>query len=260
MNTQYLFTLLLLLLRRSGVIGMVLVLISGSAHASAEGRSARLSQSVVVSSTTSAQEQQRRLDIAPVRQDPGLLRFGSRPENRASRDTVSAHPSGGHLYRIFDAQSVLLWDYDDDGFYHKFRVSFDADVDYGEAHVYAKLYLSYEGGPWNHYFTTDVFHILDSVAYDDYVVVTRLLEGYPSGYYDVLIELYDADSGNQVTSFGPYDDWALSALPLEDDARDYNYPSSISYGGGSLDWLFALVLVFSGVVVAVNRKGLRRAR
>ena len=124
---------------------------------------------------------------------------------------------------------------------------FDADVDAGDAYVFAQLYLSFEGGPWNHYFTTDVFHILEDVGYDDYEVVTRLLEGYPSGYYDVLIELYDADGDTHVASYGPYEDLALSALPLEDQSRDALYPYSESHGGGGSLGLFSLLLLASGV-------------
>ncbi len=131
-------------------------------------------------------------------------------------------------------------------FFTSLRITFDADVDHGDAFVYAKLYLSLEGGPWNHYFTTDVFHILEDVSFDDYEVVTRLLEGYPTGYYDVLIELYDADWDLHVASYGPDEDGALRALPIEDEQRDYPgdvYPVSDSHGGGGSFGLMSLLLL-----------------
>ncbi len=48
-------------------------------------------------------------------------------------------------------------DYDGDGYYQTLTVVFDADIysydghDLGE--VYARLYLSENGGPWFHYYT-----------------------------------------------------------------------------------------------------------
>jgi hypothetical protein len=77
-------------------------------------------------------------------------------------------------------------------------------------------------------------------------VVTRLLEGYPTGYYDVLIELYDADWDLHVVSYGPNEDGALRALPLEDEQSDYvgdAQPVSDSHGGGGSLGLLSLFLL-----------------
>jgi len=178
------------------------------------------------------------LEAAPVEETPPLITTGSRLE-RASGAIVS-HPTG-RSFTIFDAQSVISRDEDEDGFYQNLRISFDADVSGDTAWVYAKLYLSLEGGPWNHYFTTDVFSIRGDASDDDYDVVTRLLDGYPSGYYDVLIELYDADYDLLVVNYGPYEDRDLAALPLEDSGRD----SGDDEGGGGATgagfWLLALL-------------------
>ena len=50
-------------------------------------------------------------------------------------------------YSIYDASVALLQDDDADGFHHRFEVRFDADTYFFSADVYARLYLSYQGGP-----------------------------------------------------------------------------------------------------------------
>lgn len=178
------------------------------------------------------------LEMAPVEEAPPLATAGGRPE-RVSRATVY-HPTG-RTFTISDAQSVISRDEDEDGFYQRLRINFDADVSGNTAWVYAKLYLSLEGGRWNHYFTTDVFTIDGNASDDDYEVVTKLLDGYPHGYYDVLIELYDADYDLLVVNYGPYEDSDLAALPLEDSEQDSDDEGG---GGGAMGaefWLLALL-------------------
>jgi hypothetical protein len=159
------------------------------------------------------------------------------------------------IFSIYDAKSELSRDGDGDGFNHHLRVTFDADVDEGDAYLYARLYLSYEGGPWNHYFTTDVFRISGDSTEDDYEVATRLLEGYPAGYYDLLIELYDADYDSFLTDYGPDQDIALRALPLEDRLRDgyddvYHYHDG---GGGGFGLIGLLLLALPGALTRLPK-------
>ena len=57
------------------------------------------------------------------------------------------------------------------------------------------MYLSYEGGPWNEYAETEDFTIFGTSSEDEYVLVSELMSGYPTGSYDILIELFDAYDG-----------------------------------------------------------------
>lgn len=149
---------------------------------------------------------------------------------------------------IYDASTTLISDFDGDGFYHRFTVAIDADTVYNESWVYATLYLSYEGGPWNYYATSTEFHIHGDSELDTFVIETELAEGFPAGYYDIRIELHDAEFGDYLLSYGPYDDASLSALPLEDSVYDHASASTAystevivaghSHGGLSL-WLVA---------------------
>ncbi len=166
---------------------------------------------------------------------------------------AAEHRSHDAGYWIYAAATDLTFDEDHDGFFSGIDVTFDADTDYFGAEVYARLYLSLEGGPWVHYYTTDVFTIYGAGGDDDYRVETDLLEGYPTGYYDLLIELYDIDYDEHVASFGPADSPNLSLLPLEDFTREigivtpFSPPVSSSSGGGGstgLVALFGLVLCY----------------
>ncbi|MEJ2692278.1 MAG: choice-of-anchor H family protein [Candidatus Thiodiazotropha sp.] len=222
------------------------------AAASAEEARTRLSQSVEGPVAGSSQNYAQRLDQAPLDQAKPLLSGGSRPES-ASQSRLLAHPTG-RVFSIADAQAVMSWDDDDDGFYHRLRVSFDPDVSGAEAWVYARLYLSLEGGPWNHYYTTDVFPINGDASDDAYEVVTRLQDGYPTGYYDVLIELYDADYDLLVLNYGPYEDRDLAVLPLEDSYRD-----SYEEGGGGAMGPGLLLLLLLPIIGFVHNRGIRAA-
>ncbi|MES9813926.1 MAG: choice-of-anchor H family protein [Candidatus Thiodiazotropha sp.] len=85
------------------------------------------------------------------------------------------------------------------------------------------------------------------VSDDEYEVATRLLDGYPSGYYDVLIELYDGDNDLLAVNYGPYEDGDLAVLPLEDSYRD-------DYGGGA-SGLMTLLLALTLLVIRFFKPG-----
>ena len=138
----------------------------------------------------------------------------------------SANPD----FSIYDVSTDLISDLDDDGFYHRFSVRIDADTYFDSAWVYARLYVSYEGGPWSWYATSEDYRISGDSTLDSFVIETELADGFPPGYYDVRIELYDADYGDFLLSYGPYDDSSLAALPLEDSYEDDTSGVSVGIG------------------------------
>jgi hypothetical protein len=124
-------------------------------------------------------------------------------------------------FGFFDAGSVLLTDRDRDGFHSEFRVRFDADVISGSALVYARLYLRRVGDTgWLLYHETDDFSIFEDDGDDDYFVTTKLDDGWPTGDYDVLIDLYESGFDGIVATIGPFDSDALALLPLEETGVD----------------------------------------
>ncbi|WP_259394787.1 choice-of-anchor H family protein [Shewanella sp. SR44-3] len=167
---------------------------------------------------------------------------------KSSQNATGALQSSGgfHRFNIYDAQSHLLEDFDGDNFYSTFSVTFDADVNgigFNEyANVYAELYVSQEGGPWLHYYSTEVFSIAGSTSYDDYRVLTTLQSGYQTAHYDVLIDLYEVGFSEPVASLSSNDVNTLYALPLESRDRDplyvETYPETYIEveAGGSLSW------------------------
>ena len=145
---------------------------------------------------------------------------------------------------IYEADVVLFYDDDGDGHFHGIDLLFDADTIYNVADVYAVVYLSYEGGPWNEYAVTEDFTIYGASATDEFVLVTELASGYPTGNYDLLIELFDAFDGTFLASYGPEDTSELAYLPLEDFNRDepgFDRPVTVSRGGGGASGMWLLL-------------------
>jgi hypothetical protein len=159
---------------------------------------------------------------------------------------------------FFHADVQLFNDDDHDGYYHGIDVLFDVDTIFETADVYAVLYLSYEGGPWNEYAVTDTFRIFGATSDDEYVVVTELTSGYPRGNYDLLIDLYDTWDGSLVATLGPEDSSALSYLPLEDfnrDDPDGGDTVVVVDGGGALDaWTVLAGLLYVLAIWLVRRR------
>lgn len=153
-------------------------------------------------------------------EEPALLTEGYREESDNSVVAVTLAHYSAHEITLYDASTELISDFNHDGFYHRFSVTIDADTIYESAYIYAELYLSYEGGPWNHYASSDAFHIYGDSDQDLYTIETELADGFMPGYYDIRIEIYDGDYNSRILSYGPYDDPSLSALPLEDSYYD----------------------------------------
>lgn len=155
--------------------------------------------------------------------------------------------SGSFDFWFYEADVILFSDDDNDGYFYGLDVLFDVDTIYSSADVYAVLYLSHEGGPWNEYAATEDFTIFGSSGSDEYVIVTELMTGYPTGSYDLLIELFDAWDGTFLASYGPADTSELSYLPLEDFNRDAPVQEVIVVsegGGGSIDgWMLGMLLL-----------------
>jgi len=205
--------------------------------------------------------------VGKVTQDEfgALVTQGSRAKSK--RSAVSSEPGAqqsgiarnattNNDFWIYRADVELFNDHDNDGHFHGIDLLFDADTYFIEADVYAVVYLSLNGGPWNEYSATDNFTLYGTSAEDEYVIVTELVSGYPTGSYDLLIEIFDAYDDSFLASFGPDDTSELAFLPLEDSNRDTPYvePPIIvrQRGGGSLGWL-SLLLLFCAQRIALRR-------
>ncbi|WP_228768456.1 choice-of-anchor H family protein [Shewanella sp. TC10] len=176
------------------------------------------------------------------------------PNSQSLTNHVSQQSIIGYRdFDIYEAYSRLFDDFDEDGFYQTFSVTFDADV-YGftqgePANVYAELYLSRNGGPWEHYYSTEVFTIYGDATDDDYELLTTLAQGYKTDYYDVLIDLYELGYEDIVATLSADESDGLYALPLESSDRDEVYEdeyvevieSEVIVSGGSVSWFMLLL-------------------
>ena len=188
----------------------------------------------------------------------------SRDKDRARVSTKASSVQSTSVntdFWFYLADVELYGDSDRDGYYSGIDLLFDVDTYYSVAVIYAVAYLSYEGGPWEEYAVTEDFTIFGSSGTDDYVIVTDLVSGYPRGDYDILIEVFDADTSEFLAWFGPEDTSELSFLPLEDMERDAPAPETRvivnSGGGGASDLLLLALLGFSAA--ATGRIRFRKA-
>ena len=249
-------------LGRSGLLALA-VSIVGITNVAAQSNIVESSEQKRLSVTTQFSKANRdRGELGTVTKDEfsALLQQGDRTAGKRSKDlskTSSATSQSLNTnFWFYTADVVLFNDNDRDGYFHGIDLLFDADTYYTFAEVYAVVYLSLDGGPWNEYAATENFSIFGASPDDEYVVVTELVTGYPSGSYDLLIELFDTYDDSFVASFGPSDTSELAFLQLEDAERDVAVTPGTTviveeHGGGSLGWLSLLMM---GAFVAASRR------
>ena len=153
---------------------------------------------------------------------------------------------------IYDAGIEMFFDADEDGYYRYLRVTFDVDSYFAHAWVYAALYLSADGVEWELLHETDDFRVEGETPDDAYEVEIELVSGYPPGDYDLLIELYDADTGVFQDELGPAQTSAFALLPLEDRDNDLPPPPVVivhEHGGGGATTLPFLLLAGAGAAL-----------
>lgn len=185
------------------------------------------------------------MGATPMTREQVIAKHTSQPIPSSSAATEDPYRAPiYHSFAIYDASSRLFEDFDYDGFYRTFSVTFDVDV-FGaylneRADLFAELYLSRNGGPWVHYYTTDVFTIYGDSTQDDYEVLTTLYTGYQTDHYDVLIDVYEVGYSGIVASISADNTDGLYALPLESRDRDSSSEVIIVDEGGAVS-LFALL-------------------
>lgn len=159
-------------------------------------------------------------------------------------------------YRIEGVTTTLVIDDDGDGHYSRFSITFNPDADFVGGIAYIRLWVRARGGEWFEEFVSEDFRVDVSGTADTYVVDIDWYEGYPTSFYDVQIDLYDAATDRLAASAGS-ERAALAQLPLEDERADRRPNPSVGIpggstsssergGGGSLTllWLSALVMLW----------------
>lgn len=137
-------------------------------------------------------------------------------------------------YRIGNVSTTLLIDSDGDDYWSRFRITFDPDADFDGTYVYAKFWVRPQGGDWIQEHVSEDFLVDSSGTNDVYSLTADWVSGYPTGDYDVQIDLYDSASNGLVASAGS-ERPELSRIPLEDQARDTRVSSPPPGNGGGGD-------------------------
>ena len=183
----------------------------------------------------------------------------SKLQNKLSIGLITTAHHVSFDYSIYDATTDLISDMDYDGFYHRFAVTIDVDTLFNHSNVYADFYLSYEGGPWIYYASSNHYDIHSDSADDAFIIETELADGYPTGYYDMRIKLYDSDSDEYLLTYDYSNDASLLSIPLEDSYRDKGYNDSsveteffVSHGAGSINFLSLFLLCALLVARQIN--------
>lgn len=160
-------------------------------------------------------------------------------------------------FAIYKGYSQLIEDIDEDGYYQTFSVTFDADLITGYTHhvavVYAELYLSKNGGPWVHYYSTDNFVIQGESSDDEFEVYSTLKQGFSTNQYDILIDLYEEGYPNIIASYSSDDSNSLYGLPLESSDYDIEYYEEVHTHGGSYS-----LLSLCGIIMLLVIRQFRR--
>ncbi|NVK21578.1 MAG: hypothetical protein HWD86_03590 [Kangiellaceae bacterium] len=151
---------------------------------------------------------------------------------------------------IQTVKTEIFTDNDNDGYYHDFKITFDADTSSGQTRdVFAKLYQR-SGSSWQFESETGVFTLSGASTTDTIAIEGDWQSGYATAYYDFRIELIDANT-NEILDDVSNEFDSLLQVPLEDAAKDQqsstNNPppaSTTSSGSGGGSWgLFGLALL-----------------
>ena len=152
-------------------------------------------------------------------------------------------------FEIFDPWVRLTGDLDSDGYFHRLKVTFDADTSATTETVYAKIYLSHEGRDWYQVAESELYEIHANSPDDTYEILAELIEGYQPGYYEVLIELHSLYHPDIVASRIVSVDEDGYGIALEDLEHDERYRETTTtyyetevYGGGSISLMGMLML------------------
>jgi hypothetical protein len=234
-------------------------IISANAFAETKGDTAAAGRTSITTQSTRAQRDNGVAGTVTEDEHAALVIDGTRGGVSGpaanSKATLQAALAPNNDFWFYSADVLLFNDHDNDGYFHGVDLLFDADTYYTSVDVYAVVYLSYEGGPWNEYAATENFTLYGTESSDEYNIVTELLSGYPAGSYDMLIELFDAYDDTFLAYFGPEDTSELAFLPLEDADRDVVIVPDIivveehHHGGGSVSGWFILALGLAALLL-----------
>lgn len=137
----------------------------------------------------------------------------------------------------------LSGDNNNNGFYHQLYVKFDANTNRSRQAVWAEFSLQRPGRSEQLFYVSSIFNLYRHSSSDWLAIDTILEDSFVTGYYDLIIRLYDANNGWLLAEISGYDDLILADLPLEDSQRDRPIVVVTENYGGSLGIVSLVFLV-----------------
>jgi hypothetical protein len=126
----------------------------------------------------------------------------------------------------FDQITVeLLTDSNGNGYHSRFSVLLDIDTWLAAWPVYAVLSLETTGACQS-YYQTEILTVSGTSAEDIALITTTLSEPYVGGNYNLIIQLYDADTHELIIQADAYTHPELSAIYLESAQADSHINSA----------------------------------
>ena len=174
-------------------------------------------------------------------------RYFGKVKNAAESTTVL-----NNEFWIYESWITLENDIDYDGYHSTFSIEFDADTIFNQVPVYAVLYLG-ANGAYDAIHVSSEFYIYGEDSTDTFTIESTLVSGFPPNEYDILLELYDAETEELVAFTDGYDDGALAFVPLESENNEYTVEETVviveEHGG-----TWSAVSLFCLVLVAIGKK------
>lgn len=229
-------------------------LFAANGHAQQDGNA-----SVKVVNSTESQSGQRLSSTSKYNVDSKNLQ-GLSQHQRKQAAAAMTRPVGATSrnidsdFWIYDAFVTFDVDQDYDGYYSSFTVEFDADTYFANAEVYARLYLS-RGDVFEEYHTSSLYLIHGDSSHDSLVIESDLVTGFPSGDYELMIELYDAQTDELVAIYDGYNDADLTLLTLESRSYEVSTVVVTREHGGAFGYLMLLLVPAALLRIKRTRKG-----
>lgn len=140
---------------------------------------------------------------------------------------------------------TLRYDSNSNGFYSQLYARFDAHTDYNSQPVYA-VYSLIDGNGTERVIHTSSIFTLYGQSRDDWFAIETDLTQLRTGYYKLLIELVDAETGYLLAEISGYDTATLDRLALEDQSRDSHVEVIVREESGGSFGIFGLLALSFG--------------
>lgn len=179
----------------------------------------------------------------------------------AHADSDSPEGGRGHIPWADDIAwitgigTVLYHDSDQDGYHSAFRLAIDADTSMNVLDVYVSIDLQSYYGSRERLYTSGNFSLYGQALTDEYQIEIELLQNYPTGNYDLFVELHDTYDHRVLDRIGATEFSNLSALPLESEDLDNFYdprPPRPSYPPANDDIRVAAYAGSSGLLLTLS--------